>query len=42
VVSDSEVADRLVARGVQRLADFDMSVTSQIFIDALTPLLETS
>ena len=42
VVSDSEVADRLVARGVQRLADFDISVTSQVFIDALTPLLETS
>ena len=42
VVSDSEVADRLVARGVQRLADFDMSVTSQSFVDALTPLLDTS
>ena len=41
VVSDSEVAGRLVARGVERLADFDISVTSQIFIDALTPLLET-
>ena len=42
VVSDSEVAGRLVARGVERLADFDISVTSQVFIDALTPLLETT
>jgi glycosyltransferase involved in cell wall biosynthesis len=42
VVLDSEVAGCLVARGVERLADFDISVTSQIFIDALTPLLETS
>lgn len=42
VVSDPVVAQRLVARGAQRLADFDIEVTSRVFIDALTPLLETS
>jgi glycosyltransferase involved in cell wall biosynthesis len=42
VVSDQVVAQRLVDRGVQRLADFDLEVTSQVFIQALTPLLETN
>jgi glycosyltransferase involved in cell wall biosynthesis len=40
LVSDPVAAQRLVARGVQRLADFDIEVTSRVFIDALTPLLE--
>jgi glycosyltransferase involved in cell wall biosynthesis len=42
LVSDPVAAQRLVARGVQRLADFDIEVTSRVFIDALTPLLEAN
>ncbi len=40
VVSDPVVAGRLVDRGAERLADFDISVTSEIFRTALAPLLE--
>ena len=39
VLSDPVVAGRLVDRGTERLADFDISVTTEVFENALAPLL---
>jgi glycosyltransferase involved in cell wall biosynthesis len=39
VVSDPVVASRLVDRGVERLADFDLDTTAEVYRETLTPLL---
>lgn len=41
VLSDRALRERLVARGRQRRADFDPSVTSKLYLEALAPLLGT-
>jgi hypothetical protein len=39
VVSDPVVASRLVDRGVERLADFDLDTTAEVIVGALERLL---